>query len=87
MSKEKTSKKDMMREAFIKVKNERYPDEEPSIETIDQLWNIIISDSRRGIVTREEINKITMKHKIAKDFVKALEEEIEGQKKITTDDN
>ena len=70
MSKEKTSKKDTMREAFIKVKNERYPDEEPSIETIDQLWNIIISDSRRGIVTREEINKITMKHKIAKDFVK-----------------
>ena len=45
MSKEKTSKKDKMREAFIKVKNERYPDEEPSIETIDQLWNIIISDS------------------------------------------
>ncbi len=87
MSKEKTSKKDTMREAFIKVKNERYPDEEPSIETIDQLWNIIISDSRRGIVTREEINKITMKHKIAKDFVKALEEEIAGQKKITTDDN
>ena len=35
----------------------------------------------------EEINKITMKHKIAKDFVKALEEEIAGQKKITTDDN
>ena len=87
MSKEKTTKKDTMREAFIKVKNERYPDEEPSIETIDQLWNIIISDSRRGIVTREEINKITMKHKIAKYFVKALEEEIAGQKKITTDDN
>ena len=40
-----------------------------------------LSDSRRGIVTREEINKITMKHKIAKDFVKALEEEIAGQKK------
>ena len=87
MSEEKTTKKDMMREAFIKVKNDLYPDAEPSIETIDQLWNIIKSDARKGIVTREEINKTTMKNKIAKDFVKALEEEIAGQKKITTNDN
>ncbi|MDA7841718.1 hypothetical protein N9A38_02865 [Gammaproteobacteria bacterium] len=70
----------LMRDALVSARNELYPEESPTLNTLEQLWDII--GSQAGMQTRGDISKITIRNKISKDFIKALKSETMGQTKI-----